>query len=241
MFRKNRQEYSHKIDMYFLCMVFSLFVLLFPSLAQANKAYGVDKKVESARHSEPLGQDVWRLKIQEAAIVRGDKVLLGEIAEPLGSISREKWQELAKKELWDSPPELGKPYKISKANLKNALRSSLGMYADSCLLPNALVLQRGGEVVREEKLRQMAMQYLTPQMNKLGGRSDLTDFRLPAYFCEQPFAKFGFGKNSRRARADQSSFCNSGNGRKNHTAFYRNRIFERLGGYAGGGKTSCEG
>ncbi len=181
MFRKNRQEYSHKIDMYFLCMVFSLFVLLFPSLAQANKAYGVDKKVESARHSEPLGQDVWRLKIQEAAIVRGDKVLLGEIAEPLGSISREKWQELAKKELWDSPPELGKPYKISKANLKNALRSSLGMYADSCLLPNALVLQRGGEVVREEKLRQMAMQYLTPQMNKLGGRSDLTDFRLPAY------------------------------------------------------------
>lgn len=85
------------------------------------------------------------------------------------------------KELWDSPPELGKPYKINKTNLKNALRASLGMYADSCLLPNALVLQRGGEVVREDMLRRMAVQYLTPQMNKLAGRCDLTDFRLPAY------------------------------------------------------------
>lgn len=171
---------SHYFDVFFVCMLFLLF-LVFPGFGEAREAYGSRQSLESGRYSESLAQDVWRLKIHDAAIVKGNKVLLGEIAEPLGTISPEKWQELARKELWDSPPEMGKPYKINKANLKNALRASLGMYADSCLLPNALVLQRGGEVVREDMLRRMAVQYLTPQMNKMAGRCDLTDFRLPAY------------------------------------------------------------
>lgn len=182
MLQRNTEKYrySHYFDVFFACMFFLLFPV-FLGTAEAQEAYGSRQSLESGRYSKPLAQDVWRLKIHEAAIVKGNKVLLGEIAEPLGTISPEKWQELARKELWDSPPELGKPYKINKTNLKNALRASLGMYADSCLLPNALVLQRGGEVVREDMLRRMAVQYLTPQMNKLAGRCDLTDFRLPAY------------------------------------------------------------
>ncbi len=173
--------YSHEFDIFCLLLIFSFFALCFPSKTHAAQAYSTSNSVESERQSQALSQDVWRLKIYEAAIVRGDKVLLGEIAEPLGTISPEKWQELAKKELWDSPPQLGKAYKISKANLKNALQSALGMYADSCLLPNSLVLQKGGDIVREDTLRQMVVQYLTPQMNKLAGRSELTDFRLPPY------------------------------------------------------------
>ena len=173
--------YCHKIDMYFFWLIFSLFVLCLASPAYAIQAYSSVQSLKTERQKQALGNDVWRLKIYEAAIVRGDKVLLGEIAEPLGAISPEKWSELSKKELWDSPPVLGKAYKISKANLKNALQSALGMYAGSCLLPNSLVLQKGGEIVREDKLRQMAVQYLTPQMNKLSGRSELTDFRLPPY------------------------------------------------------------
>lgn len=173
--------YSHKFDIYCLLLVFSLFALSIPSKAYAAPAYSTSNSVESERQTQALSQGVWRLKIYEAAIVRGDKVLLGEIAEPLGAIPPETWQELSQKELWDSPPQLGKAYKISKTNLKNALQSALGMYADSCLLPNSLVLQKGGDIVREDTLRQMAVQYLTPQMNKLAGRSELTDFRLPTY------------------------------------------------------------
>lgn len=177
---------SHKFDVFRVCLIFFLVLgcaVLGADInrAFAGQAYGTDNSVQSGRYSEPLGQNVWRLKIFDAAVVRGDKVLLGEIAEPLGNMSSQAWQELARKELWDSPPKLGKPYKINKNNLKSALRDHLGMYADSCLLPNALVLQRGGEVVREDMLRKMAVQYLTPQINKLGGSSDLTDFRLPAY------------------------------------------------------------
>lgn len=173
--------YSHKFDIYCLLLIFSLFALCIPSKAYAVPAYSTSNSVESERQTQALSQGVWRLKIYEAAIVRGDKVLLGEIAEPLGAIPSETWQELSQKELWDSPPQLGKAYKISKTNLKNALQSALGMYADSCLLPNSLVLQKGGDIVREDTLRQMAVQYLTPQMNKLAGRSELTDFRLPPY------------------------------------------------------------
>ncbi len=179
--QSREKSYSHKIDICFFWLIFSLFALCLASPSYAVQAYSSVQSVQTQRQKESLGKDVWRLKIYEAAIVRGDKVLLGEIAEPLGAISPEKWHELAKKELWDSPPVLGKAYKISKANLKNALQSALGMYADSCLLPNSLVLQKGGEIVREDKLRQMAVQYLTPQMNKLAGRSELTDFRLPPY------------------------------------------------------------
>lgn len=181
MLQTKEKIYSHKIDIYLFVLIFSFFLLCFPNHGSAVPAYSTDNKVESERQTEALSQGVWRLKIYEAAIVNGDKVLLGEIAEPLGKIPQNIWQELSKKELWDSPPQLGKAYKISKANLKNSLQSALGMYADSCLLPNALVLQKGGDIVREDKLRQMAVQYLTPQMNKLAGRSELTDFRLPPY------------------------------------------------------------
>ncbi len=176
-----RNILCHRFDLKLLCVFASCLFMLAAVPVFAKQAYSDSNSVQSGRYSEPLADNVWRLKIFDAAIVRGDTVLLGEIAEPLGAISPEKWQELAKTRLWDSPPQLGKPYKISKANLKEALRASLGMYADSCLLPNALVLQKGGEVVREDMLRKMAVQYLTPQMNKLDGRCDLTDFRLPAY------------------------------------------------------------
>lgn len=181
MLQTKEKKYSHKIDIYLFLLIFSFLALCLPSSVFAVPAYSSSNSVESERQTQALSQGVWRLKIYEAAIVQSEKVLLGEIAEPLGAIPAEKWQELAKKELWDSPPVLGKAYKISKVNLKKALQSALGMYADSCLLPNSLVLQRGGDIVREDKLRQMAVQYLTPQMNKLGGRSELTDFRLPPY------------------------------------------------------------
>ena len=164
-------------------IIFPLFLALFsiPNFAYAGQAYGLDTRVQSGTYTEPLKQDAWRLRIFDAAVVRGDKVLLSEIAEPLGAIPQEVWQNLSQKQLWDSPPELGKPYKISKANLLTALRNSLGMYADSCLVSNAIVIQRGGSVIREDRLRKMATHYLTPQINKLGGRADLTDFRLPPY------------------------------------------------------------
>ncbi len=174
---------SKRICHIFDIILFPLFLALFalPSFSFANQAYGVNPKVQSGTYVEPLKQGAWRLRVFDAAVVKGDKVLLSEIAEPLGAIPQDIWEVLSKKELWDSPPELGKPYKISKANLINALRSSLGMYADSCLVSNAIVIQRGGSVVREDRLRKMASQYLAPQLNKLGGRADLTDFRLPPY------------------------------------------------------------
>lgn len=126
-------------------------------------------------------EGVWRLRIFDAAIVHGDTVMLGEIAEPLGDISAQKWHELSQTPLWATPNQVGRPFQITKQRLHGALRQYIGMYADSCILPTTLAIQKGGGVIRDTELRQMVLQRLMPQINALGGHSDITEYRLPSY------------------------------------------------------------
>ena len=123
----------------------------------------------------------WRLRIREAAVTQGNTVLLGDIAEPYGPISPQDWQSLAMRPLWPAPPEPGKPLQISRARLSQALRERLGDYADRCMLPANMAIQRGGEVWFEEDIRSLVVRTLTPMLNVLPGRVDVTDFRLPGY------------------------------------------------------------
>ncbi len=123
----------------------------------------------------------WRLRIRSAAVSHGDMVTLGEIAEPVGNIPPELWRNMSVQALWPSPPEPGKPLQISKMRLGSALHQSLGDVAARCILPSALVIQRGGVVLTEDALRDYVVRYLTPQLNALPGRAELTDFRLPPY------------------------------------------------------------
>ena len=50
-----------------------------------------------------LAPEDWRIKIRNAASARGDQVLLGDIGEPLGGMSPERWQSLASQPLWPAP------------------------------------------------------------------------------------------------------------------------------------------
>jgi flagella basal body P-ring formation protein FlgA len=121
------------------------------------------------------------LRIREAAAVQNDMVLLGDIAEPYGPINEDDWRDLAERPLWPAPPEPGKPLQITKVRLAQALRERLGDLADRCLLPSGLAIQRGGAVWYEQDLRAYLVKTLTPGLNALPGRAELTDFRLPAY------------------------------------------------------------
>ena len=153
----------------------------FVDFAKANNPSSIDPSIKSGQYSQKGASGVWRLRIFDSAIVTGDTVLLGEIAEPLGDISAGEWQKLAKKTLWPSPTNVGRPFQINKQRLLGALRQYIGMYADSCILPNSLAIQKGGAIIRDADLRRMVIQRLAPQINALGGHSDLTDYRLPAY------------------------------------------------------------
>lgn len=165
------------------CISFFLFFSspIFVTFAKANSPVSINPSITSGRYSQEAPTGVWRLRVFDAAIVQGDTVMLGEIAEPLGDIPPHKWQELARKPLWAAPNQVGRAFQINKQRLLGALRQYIGMYADSCILPNSLAIQKGGAVVRDEDLRRMVIQRLSPQINSLAGHSDVTDYRLPSY------------------------------------------------------------
>ncbi|MBO4314220.1 MAG: flagellar basal body P-ring formation protein FlgA [Desulfovibrio sp.] len=122
----------------------------------------------------------WRLRIMPAAVARGDQVLLGEIALPIGPVP--DWESLRNAELWPAPPEEGKPLQVNRARLSDALHERLGKdTASRCILPASLAIQRGGVLVREEDLRAYVVNSLTPNLRAMPGEAELTDFHLPEY------------------------------------------------------------
>lgn len=129
-----------------------------------------------------LSEGQWRLKIRPAAVTHTQNVRLGDIAEPLGDIQPDVWNDLSQRELWASPPEEGKPLQINKTRLSQALREALGAeYAGRCLLPTSLVIQKGGVVFREDDLRNYVVKSLAPQLAAMPGEAQLEDFRIPEY------------------------------------------------------------
>lgn len=129
-----------------------------------------------------LEPEDWRIKIHSAAIARGDQVLLGDIGEPLGKMSPERWQSLSAQPLWPAPAEEGKPMQISRSRLSLALRQVLGKdVSGRCILPSSLVIQRGGLLFMEDALRDYVIRSLGPHLAAMPGQAELTDFRLPEY------------------------------------------------------------
>ena len=125
--------------------------------------------------------DSWRLRVREAAVAPSRMVTLGDIADPLGSMPPEEWRRLAAQELWPAPDEIGKPMQINKARLAAALQEVLGPIAERCILPNSLVIQRGGAVLREEDLHALLVKNLTEPLRALPGTAELQDIRVPPY------------------------------------------------------------
>ncbi|MDR2696692.1 MAG: flagellar basal body P-ring formation chaperone FlgA [Deltaproteobacteria bacterium] len=148
-----------------------------PGVAGARymKAGGVSMQAAQAT------PEAWRLRVREAAVAPARMVTLGDIADPLGSMPPEEWRGLAAQELWPAPDEAGKPMQINKARLAAALREVLGALAERCILPNSLVIQRGGAVLREEELHALLVKNLTEPLRALPGTAELQDVRLPPY------------------------------------------------------------
>ncbi|MDR0466607.1 MAG: flagellar basal body P-ring formation chaperone FlgA [Deltaproteobacteria bacterium] len=148
-----------------------------PGVAGARymKAGGVSMQAAQA------GPDGWRLRVREATTAPSRMVTLGDIADPIGAIAPGEWRRLAAQELWPAPDEAGKPMQINKARLAAALREVLGTLADQCILPNSLVIQRGGAVLREEELHALLVKNLTEPLRALPGTAELQDVRLPPY------------------------------------------------------------
>jgi flagella basal body P-ring formation protein FlgA len=123
----------------------------------------------------------WRIVVREAAVAAGERVRLGEIADMVGALNQQVWQDLAERALWEAPPSERRPMVISRQKLAKALLKHLPEFKDRIVLPVSLVLQRGGSVLLTEDLAQAVVNALTPKLAHLQGEPRLRDMRLPDY------------------------------------------------------------
>ncbi|SBW00416.1 Flagella basal body P-ring formation protein FlgA [uncultured delta proteobacterium] len=127
---------------------------------------------------EGLYNGGWKLKIKEAAVVRGDTVTLGEIAQPIGTIDPALWQKLSAVELWPSPPA-GKPMNMTRPKVQQAMAHYAQELSSLCSYPASMTIQQGGTVLDGDDLRNLVVKTLTPLIRNLPGEASLQDFRLP--------------------------------------------------------------
>ena len=120
----------------------------------------------------------WKLKIRDAAVARGETVLLGEIADPIGSIEPDLWGRLSAVTLWPSPPA-GKPMSMTRPKIQQAMAHYAGELSSLCTYPASMTIQQGGAVLDADNLRNLVVKTLTPHIRNLPGEASLQDFRLP--------------------------------------------------------------
>lgn len=131
--------------------------------------------------AEGTAQVPWRIRFLEAAIVSGPMVRLGEVAVPVGDMPPQKWQELAARELWPSPPQEKKAVNMTRPRLQEAVVQTMNDLAPYCLFPGSLAIQRGGALYTREQIRNVTVSNITPALAGLSGEASLSDFRLPSY------------------------------------------------------------
>jgi flagellar basal body P-ring formation protein FlgA len=123
----------------------------------------------------------WRLVVKPAAAVTHERVLLGEIATPLGEIDAKDWEQLRAIELFKSPPQLAKPMSISKSGLYAALQFHLKDLAANLILPEQLVLQYGGKAYLPEELQAMGFEAVRTEIAAMEGDAEVRDWNVPPY------------------------------------------------------------
>ena len=154
-----------------------LFMLV---LAAALSGAAQPALAEESAAATPASQE-WRIKIREAAIVHGEHVRLGEIADALGDVPSERWDELKNLRLWPAPEIIGKPMSVSRTTLKTQMRSYLEDLERICIYPSSLAIQQGGALLAGEELRSRVVKYLTQELVGLPGEVEITDIKTPSY------------------------------------------------------------
>lgn len=167
----------------FVLKTLSIAALFFTVMGFGNTSI---PKAKAANYG-PADQVTWRIRFVEAAIVQGPKVILREVAVPVGDIPEDLWREMASRELWPSPPENGKPANMTRPKLQEAVVATMNDLAPYCLFPGSLALQRGGAVLVKEDIQSLIVNSLTPLLASMPGEASFRDYRVPSYiFLRHP-------------------------------------------------------
>lgn len=120
----------------------------------------------------------WRIRVKTAACVKGQRVLLGEIAEAVGETPKGLWDKLARLELWSAPRQ-GRVVTLTRDELGRLLKNHLGEVAQRCVLPVQLQVQGGGVVFDSQALSREVVAFLTQRTSRLEGEAELKDVQVP--------------------------------------------------------------
>lgn len=130
----------------------------------------------------PVQGGNWKMLVRSVACVRGPDVLLGEIADPVGSVDPRTLQALKGVRLWKASDRRGRPVTIDRDKLLGVLRYYMGDTVRNLVLPSQLTVQTGGRVVSGEELHASVVAFLTPRARDLSEDFEFRNLRLPMHY-----------------------------------------------------------
>jgi len=131
--------------------------------------------------SAALGAGVmdWKLKIAPAVAVTGDRVMLGDIAEPIGQIDPESWRILASTPLWPFPGREGQ-LTLTRKKILEDLDRLFPNAEGNFHVPEQVVLRKGGgKPVATNDVERMIVDFLTTNMTGQDGEIEVKEISLP--------------------------------------------------------------
>jgi flagella basal body P-ring formation protein FlgA len=121
----------------------------------------------------------WKVKIAPAAAVSGDRVTLGEIAQPVGQMDPETWRILAATPLWPFPGREGQ-ITLSKKKVLDDLDRLFPNAENNFHVPDQVVLKKGGgKPVAVSDVERMIVDFLTTNMTGQDGEIEVKEISLP--------------------------------------------------------------
>jgi flagellar basal body P-ring formation protein FlgA len=143
-----------------------LAVCAFLALAAAGSSFGA-------------GSMDWKVKIAPAAAISGDRVMLGDIAQPVGEMDPETWRILAATPLWPFPGREGQLL-LTRKKILDDLDKLFPNSEGNFHVPAQVLLKKGGGTpVAVSEVDKMIVDYLTANMTGQEGELEVKDITLP--------------------------------------------------------------
>lgn len=128
----------------------------------------------------------WRVKIAPAAAVSGERVMLGEIAEPIGQMDQETWRILASTPLWPFPGREGQ-LTLTRRKVLDDLDRLFPNAEANFAVPEQVVLRKGGgKPVAVSAVDRMIVDYLTTNLTGTDGEIEVKEINLPGQLFIDP-------------------------------------------------------
>jgi len=121
----------------------------------------------------------WRVRLLPAAAISGERVTLGEIAQPVGDMDEETWKILAETPLWHFPGREGQ-MTLARSKVIADLEKIFPKVEGNFIVPEQITLRKGGaKPVSGGDLRKLVVEFLTQKMANEPGDLEFKDIAMP--------------------------------------------------------------